>query len=176
VQRLVLATLAVVFSCSCGLTGPDDAPPQLISVQVLEGVAPCRGCPIASDSGSGQDVTPGADNVLTIKPNQFYTFRAKVRTAWNYNQCVYNVFHIGWADPDRTFDCIPETTRDITIDRITGRTAVPLTDTDIVTISLAEWTIDKREKLSSTDVRTYTIQFPPAPEPAPAGDSPGRRP
>lgn len=168
-RQFVLFVFVVLISSSCGLTGPDDTAPQLVSVQVLEGIAPCRGCAIA---GSGKDVTPGADNVLTIEPNKLYTFRAVVRTAWNYNQCVYNVFHVGWDAPDRTFDCIPETTRDITIDKVTGRTGVPLTDSDIVTLSLTEWTIDKREKLSSTDVRTYTIQFAPAPE----GDSSSRRP
>src|SRR3954467_10127063 len=104
-----------MFTSSCGLTGPDDRPPQLISVQVLEGQAPCRGCPV---SGSGRDVTPGADNVLTIQPNTLYTFRAVVRTAYDYNKCVYNVFHVAWDAPDRTFDCIPETKQDITIDRV----------------------------------------------------------
>ena len=154
--RTVILVLTVMLCGACGLTGPDDQPPQLISVQVLEGQATCRGCPV---SGSGRDVTPGADNVLTIQPNTTYTFRAVVRTAFNRDSCVYNVFHIGWDAPDRTWDCVPETNRDITIDRVTGRTGAPITDSDKITLSLTEWTISTRRQLSSAEIRTYTVRL-----------------
>ena len=166
--RTVILVLIVMLGSACGLTGPDDQPPQLISVQVLEGQATCRGCAV---SGSGRDVTPGPDNVLTIQPNTIYTFRAVVRTSFNRDRCVYNVFHVGWDAPDRTWDCIPETNRDITIDRVTGRTGAPITDSDKITLSLNEWTISNRQQLSTAEIRVYTVQLA-----SPDGDGSGRLP
>ena len=162
-RRLVLFTLAVLICSACGLTGPDAVTPTLVSVQVLEGQAPCRGCPV---SGSGRDVTPGADNVLTVKPNTVYTFRAVVRTSGDPNNCVYNVFHIGWDPPDRTFDCLPETKQELTIDRITGNLGVP-TESAVVTLSLTEWIIATRTQLSTNEIRTYTVKLEPEPAPEP---------
>jgi hypothetical protein len=145
----------VLLSCACDIVNPDDNSPRLIRVQVAEGVATCPGCPL-----TGRDVTPGADNVLTVRPNVTYTFRAVVRTSADPNKCVYNAFHISWDPPDRTFDCFPEADREITLDRVTGSSGVP-TESSRVTLSLTEYEIDSRQQLSSKEIRTYTVRIVP---------------
>ena len=163
-----------MLGSACGFIGPDDVAPQLVSVHVYEGLAPCRGCPVGPPA---REITPGPDNVLTVSPGVTYTFRAVVRTSGNRENCVYNVFHIGWDPPDRTFDCLPELDEELTLDRVTGSLGVP-TDDSVVTLNLTEYEIARRTLLSSNDVRTYTVHVVAAEEAVAQGSSrekaPGR--
>ena len=150
-MRVLACGFALMMCAGCDISGPDENPPQLIRFQISEGPT-CSGCPLP-----GRDVTPGSDNILTLRVGGLYALRAVVRTSGDDERCIGEVFHANWLGPERVFNCWDETSRELTIDRMLSITSLPNVSNPVVTAQVIEY--ENRQERIRSDVRTFSVRF-----------------